>query len=100
MIGTAVTEFPWPFKTIGLAAGSAAVRSHRRAVLSQLPVTSQWLSGLIASETINHSWPFKTIGLAAGLAAVRSHRRAVLSRLAVTSQWLSGLTARTETESS
>ena len=75
-----------PRRTIGLAAGSRAVRSHRRAVLSLLPVTSQWLSGLMARAMILSSCPRRTIGLAAGSWAVRSHRRAVLSKLPVTSQ--------------
>ena len=53
-------------------------------VLSQLPVMSQWLSGLTATALIEASWPWRTTGLAAGLAAVRSHSRAVLSPLPVT----------------
>src|SRR5262249_58990907 len=74
-----------------LAAGSFALRSHRRAVLSALPVISQRLSGLIATALTAPLWPRSTTGFAAGSFALRSHRRAVLSKLQVTSQRLSGL---------
>ena len=92
--GEAVDAPSCPRRTTGLAAGSWAVRSHRRAVLSRLPVTSQWPSGLMARAVMLPSCPRRTSGLVAGSRAVRSHRRAVLSSLPVTSQRPSGLKAR------
>src|SRR6266478_1603901 len=85
---------------MGLAAASFALRSHRRTVLSALPVTSQWLSGLIATALTAPLWPRSTMGLAAVSFALRSHRRAVLSALPVTDQWLSGLIPTALTSSS
>ena len=49
-------------------------------VVLQLPVTSQWPSGLMARALMLPSCPRRTTGLAAGSWALRSHRRAVLSR--------------------
>lgn len=43
----ALTLDSWPCRTTGLAVQSLAVRSHIRTVPSRLPVTTQWLSGLI-----------------------------------------------------
>jgi hypothetical protein len=65
-----------------------------RAVLSELPVTIQRLSGLIATAQTAYSWPRRTTGLADGSLALRSQSRAVLSQLPVTSHWLSGLMSR------
>src|SRR5271165_1748480 len=112
LIATALTEPSWPCKITGLAEGSLAVRSQSRAVLSRsprrptptpqlspLPVTSQWLSRLIATALIGPSWTRKIIGSAL---ALKSQSRAVPSLsdsisqglpLPVTSQWLSGLIA-------
>ena len=78
-----------------MAAGSLAVRSQSRAVLSSLPVISQSLSGLIATARTGPLWPRNTTELAsaAGSLAVRAQNRAVLSSLPVISQMSSGLIA-------
>ena len=73
------------------AAGSATFKSHRRAVLSTLPVTTQRLSGLKVTARTPSSWPLSTTGWAAGSPAFKSHSRAVRSRLQVTTQRLSEL---------
>ena len=61
-------------------------RSQTRPVSSWLPVTSQRLSGLIATVTILSSCPRKTSEDKAGFAAVRSQSRAVWSLLTVANQ--------------
>ena len=63
--------------------GSAARRSHNRAVLSPLPVASQRPSGLKARAWIHLSWPLKGRGSAVGPATPRSHSRTVLSVLSL-----------------
>jgi hypothetical protein len=52
LIATAMTGSLWPRRTKEFAEGSLAFKSHSRAVLSPLPVTTQRLSELIAK---NHS---------------------------------------------
>jgi hypothetical protein len=78
-----------------VAAESGAVKSHRRAVVSSPPVTSQWVSWLKAAALIDSVWPVRTTEeIPKSGALCKSHRRAVTSLPPVTSQRPSGLIAK------
>ena len=62
----------WPPSTMGLAAGSSAVRSQSRVLLSQHPVAAQWPSGLKKGPTTLSLCPGKSIIASVRLSADRS----------------------------
>src|SRR2546429_7911665 len=68
------------------------VKSHKRTVLSPLPVASQWLSGLKATAGTRAVCSRKTRGVL-GLGAVRSQRYTVPSQFPAATQRLFELMA-------
>ena len=72
LIATDMISAVCPRNSMGEDSGCSAVRSHSRAVPSQLPVMSQRLSGLIANALTRSSCPLNTRAEAAMFPAFRS----------------------------
>ena len=72
LIATRDNSSSWPPSTTIESAGSSALRSHTRAVLSTPPVTSQRLSGLIARHDTPPRCPGSTMTDWSGSLARRS----------------------------